>query len=602
MIENPFIKLKIKDTISLNKLQACFCIDTSASTGNIFFKKWSYLFVERMIIKDFFLHFEKKPHIISWNNESNVIYDLENITNKGYTEPSCIITNDSTKKILEETDILFLITDGNIGNEQVRIFSNLMREKTPYIKSVIGIIVGRRNDKNNNLIKPIDINTSVLVSSIITDGCILYSNTKKLYILWSNGIFKDTWKPNNININTTWKEVSVVSKNNILDMKINIFETFKMKKYFDRGYFHFYNGTMFSPKIFLVYNPSWEELLNIPYNAVCIFYKISQKYMMFCEWLEDKKKKFQIYYSIDNKSKKMINEHICNNHNHILEKNVVEIFIKQRNIELYEKYNKIFDCQELLNNENLRNLLVFFYKMSKTSQEDFVSQENMDAYNCFYISYNRYYDYYNNDVNKEISVKKFHKNPYIWSRNFSEKIITNIFFCSICGTKNIPFILINKNLLKESTRPDYVCPLIYCDKCADIYCTRKIDSMNRQCNYSIPLFIYSDNNKLIFSETFECLFSKNITDDFSNLINNIYFYFTQKEKNNYFNVENDNRKKINLLSVIDDKINILESPFTSFSDDDDYDSDKLIEKENNSSLIIKILEEIIKSISNISSK
>lgn len=136
--------------VNIKDLSHGLFIDNSASTGFTVDEN-------NMYIIDFMNKFVKMTknklnnnNIIAWNSEANIYNKNKNLVSNGGTDPSCIFKNNKTKKIFEECDVLFFLTDGSISNNSVEKFSELCKGLMNKTFIICGIIYNNKNNNNDD--------------------------------------------------------------------------------------------------------------------------------------------------------------------------------------------------------------------------------------------------------------------------------------------------------------------------------------------------------------------------------------------------------------------------------------------------------------------
>lgn len=508
--ETTFARVVSNTTIPIKNLQACICIDTSSSTANFFTTKLKYLDVEKNFALSLKSFFTKEPYIVTWNHKSSSVADINLITSDGMTEPSCIIENKDTCELVKKSDILIILTDGEIDSQQVTIFGKYMRKYAFNLKTVIGVIIGRRSSPNIEQIKqPSEINVSVLFPAMITDGCILFHNTKATYVMWSTGAFQTELQPQDITSRITWNSITTISSEVLTNVKIPIIDDEIHQFYKSKGYIHFGNGLFFSPEKMLNSQPSWDELSMYPFNLICQYFKVNQKYSdLFC-WFKKQKKRFLNEFSLENHEKENINniiDHMINNGN----TNLRSSYIIMRNLSLARIYSDDEDLNNLVGDEKLKKLLQFFKVMIQIMHEDNETNEDSTAYTSLSISNSRYISMSPSCTNKKYTniTAEFDK-PFLWTKQFkylypNHKSILHE--CSICCENDIPLILVRKTFVSSDLNDvcehytDYFYPQIMCSRCAEFFCNRKEDPVHVKCFAAMPLFDIDSSSKKYFMQ------------------------------------------------------------------------------------------------------
>ena len=538
--ETTFVHAPLNTMEQIKNLTVCICIDTSESTSNFFTNNLKYLDVEKNIALSLKSFLVKEPFLITWNHNSNVIADINLAYSDGMTEPSCIIKNEKTCEIVQKSEVFIILTDGEINVSQVNIFGKCMREHAFHLKSVIGIIIGRRTpiisdfDLSIQTIKqPSEINVSVLFPAMITDGCILFHNAKNTYIMWSSGSFQSELNPQDITNNIGWDSITTISCENILNVKIPVIDKKTHETFKSQGYVHFGNGLFFSPEKLLVSEPSWEELSTYPFNLICQYFRVGEKYHELFNWFKCQKERFLNEFSLENHEKENINDIIDyminsnnnnnNNTNQLVpvsnEQDRINSYVNIRNISLLRIYCDDDELNNLVSDVKLKKLLHFFRVMIQIMREDSESENNDDsfsAYTSISISKSRYVSLLlHSNAQKYTSITAKFNNPLLWIKQFGQLYSNHNSAqhkCSICYENDIPLILLREKI--DSNNLDdvfnnytkYFYPQILCSKCAEFFCVKREDPVHVKCCAAIPFVNLIDSSKIFFEISINELF------------------------------------------------------------------------------------------------
>lgn len=543
---------------SLKELSIGFFIDTSGSTGGLFAYHHTILDVEIKLVKNLMNGLEKNAKLVSWNRIAEKISDLSKVSFSGETVPSAIF--EYTPEIVKEIEVAVIITDGHIGIHEINNFANQMIKNAIHLKSIIGIIVGRRtcsggsnlNSLDNlNFLKPSEINISVLAPAMISNACILFHNFKSNYILWSCGAFHEQWNPaeikkeseiNKVIKDDVWDYVSTISIEQIQHIIIPIYSEEEHHHLVVNGYLPFGSGNYFNPEVFLQSNPTWEELLNLPFHRICQYFRINNTYQKLFDWFDIQKNKFIKEFIFNDQDQKLIDDFLkAKLGNKNLEKNTLTTYISARNHALYVRHleNQI-DDQEIeinLNNPLAIKLFNFFRYMLRIIKEDIQTINIPSTYVSSTISISRYItpQFVTNSKQSIISMSNaIFSEPLKWYQHFNTlfkchgSLMTE---CTICLENDIPFFLIRKiidkyNLEELINSPfNFYYPQVVCCKCADYFCIRKLDPVNMFCFAAIPIVNLICNEKEDsrknymenFAKLTNCIVDFDAFDDFHRL-------------------------------------------------------------------------------------
>lgn len=535
----PFIELPTTTTEQIKNLQVCFCIDVSGSTSSGFADNYNYLQVEQRFVNWLAPGFSKSPTYIAWDSESETVQSINTLVSKGGTEPACLFENSNTNETIRKADVMILITDGQIYSNAINRFSKCMINHGAHLKAIIGVIVGRRSKNTSDrklrtsvaadgLKDPSEINISVLVPAMISNGCILFHNFNNTYIMWSCGILKQTWNPVDIDEETEWSNVSTVNDaNTIYDINIPVPNEQDRIDLHNRGYISFGMGLFFNPDFLIRSEPTWDQLIDYPFDRICQYFRVSQRYPDLLEWLKSQKNRFLEEFMSDNSEKENVDQLIdsmllgqadSNNSNVVSSSRSNYIAIRNRTIA--RRYIDDEEINNLFNDQRIVTLVQFFRRMMEIMEEDNREVHNPSSYVCSSISTSRYTIAANNSC---VSNTRAHKStlsititcnftePLKWQKQF-ERLYpehkSTKWECSICCEEDIPFIMIRKFIDKNNIsnivdKPlEYFYPQIVCSKCATYFCNKGCDPVRAPCHAAIPIVNLVGDSKYYFLENF----------------------------------------------------------------------------------------------------
>ncbi|AQN68563.1 hypothetical protein [Saudi moumouvirus] len=461
---NTFVQLPIIDHTILGDANVCFCIDSSGSTGNKFAGKIKYLDIIKIFVNRVTKRLINKPTFISWDCNAVPIDNIDQLESKGGTCPSCLFENPKTYNIIKNSDVMFIITDGQIETYEVNNFAKCINEHASHLKAVIGVIVGRRT-LAETMLKPHEINVSVLLPAMISNACILFYNYKKIYTMWTSGIFKNDLNQVEINLETTWDNVPITEPDSICNINIPIPNQEEHNKLISNDYIPFGIDLYFNRKHLLLSNPTIEELMTYPFCQICQHFKINNKYQKLYNWF------INIYNSF---IKKVYDTESYNiNIDYALQNR--ESYIKSRDKILCCKYPYIHYIVNNVTDQEFSKKINFFTSMLKVLQEDNNMQNNDDGYTLYYTSISRYhsfkkvkYEDFNDDYSRD-NINKYLKSPFIFDE---PEFITEKYPCDVCGYEGTPFIILQSKIDKNNIGKlldqdnDIINPHVMCSKCS----------------------------------------------------------------------------------------------------------------------------------------
>ena len=535
-INNPLLTLPITDTSMLKDLNFCFCIDVSGSTGRVFADKYTYLEIEKDFAKNFLPFLTKTPKFVAWDDNSKNITSLSQLHPDGGTKPNCIFENQLTLQTILNTDVAVIITDGQIGIHDINEFSKCMTQQGSHLKAIIGVIVGRRTRDDSNIIKkPSEIDVSVLVPTMISNGCILFHNLKDTYIMWSCGVFKTAWNPSDITENLGWQSVSTIGINQICNVSIPIPDQTKQKNLIDDGYIPFGAGFFFHPDHLLEYKPTWEQLLELPFDRICQYFRVTRRYSELLKWFKNQQERFVQEFMVDNGEKENIERlvHEMDPRNSQQRNNMTTLsYVQSRNCALARRYINNEEIESLFTDTRIIRLMQFFRRMMQIMEEDYQTQNLASSYVTSKISSSRYCTVSSGTTSTPSigiscsSITSDFHNPLEWYRQF--KIIfpnhgSNECECTICYELSVPFIIVRKHIDKNNIGDlvdniaKYFYPNVVCNKCATYFCDNGIDPVRVPCYAAIPLVNLIGNSKIYFIASFakltNCIYNEIKTDN-----------------------------------------------------------------------------------------
>jgi len=510
--------------------------------------------------------------VIQWDTKASMIQSsqLETLKSSGGTEPVCIFRNENCYDAIKKADALMIITDGCIDQNEVSAFGKTMTSKGCHLKAVVGVLVGDRHirlDKQDNgtqertlnkytlTFDPANIDVSVLVPAMISDACILYHDGIDTFVMWSNGSFRQTWNPTNIDMTTSWSDLTTVdvlydstdstdSTNitNITNIKCKVCDPNQVLILTEKGYIPIGDGRFINPVNLLKSTPTFETLSDLPFNWICQYFRVTDKYNELYEWFKQQKTR------LINES---INELVFKNANHVsfdidFEHLVEKInnlhpserrdhlqppmlsYINERTKHICQHYIDSNEGVEhdILNASGMLSIekrIIFFREMIKIMNDDIklieLANDNQVSYTCSSLSMSRYSTTASSGsllkktstnqstlpqvisdlppkVNLVSTLTATFDEPYAWERQLSRLYPDTEFIkreCSICCAKSIPFIWvslpINIRNLNDNNPSEHFCSPIVCSKCSDFFCckTKHYKGSEDSCMIALPL-------------------------------------------------------------------------------------------------------------------
>lgn len=525
--DDIFVSLPISQITAIKDMQICFCIDISGSTSTVFADKTSVLHVEYLFVDSFKKQLSKTPFYVAWDDQASIITDLSMLCSRGNTEPACIFENPETNEIIRQTEVIVMITDGEIGADSISRLCGCMINKGAHIKAVIGVIVGRRTDPHNGLLKrPSNTNASVLIPAMISNSCILFYNWHSIYVMWTGGAFYQEWSPNEITDGTDWTNVTCTTFEHLVQVNISYPDTLIEIDYLSNGYIPLGMGRYFNPNIFLRSSPDWEQLQELPFDRICQYFKVTLRCTELLEWASRQKDRFLLKFAIESDSSfhRLLDEILDQKNEAIINR-----YRYTRDSTLIHRYIDDEDLDQITDDPRVCQLVKFFRNMMRIISEDQRGQHHSSSYTISTISRSRYAFQSSTSSDRQNVICGFTE-PLKWIKRFKflyPKHESQRFECSICCEMDIPFILLRKhfdvnNLEDIAIHPlDYLYPHLVCSKCAEFFCVKGQDPFRVSCYAAIPLVRLIDNSKKKYLENFMDITNITIFEDSSKHPENI---------------------------------------------------------------------------------
>lgn len=544
----PFVTLPIESTTALKNLRVCFCIDNSGSTGSKYGSNIVYLFgpstndstpsvldIEKAFTNKMRSDWITKPTFIAWNSAAVDVESVEQITSGGGTAPSTIFEG-PTLITITNSDVLVLITDGQIGSGEIRHFGETMTKCGTHLKAIIGVIVGKRSAS------PADANVSVLVPTMISNGCILGTDAEESAVMWSCSAFKSAWNPTEIVEDTTWDLVSKINPAAICNLEIPSVNKAQEENLRSGGYIPMGSGLFFHPNHLLQSEPTWDDLVTLPFDRICQYFKVTNRCNELVTWFKKLNDKFVTEFTAANPEEKdnvnRLIQEIEQGRRPRRDANVLTSYRSTRNRALVRQHMNDEHIDDLLDDPRLVTLMQFFRNMMQIMREDEVMQHDAGTYTTSSMAPSRYTSMKKaSDPTTKLTgsttapltkiTAKFNE-PFKWFCQFNKLYVNHRtptsapveatasnaqpkVECSICYESSTPFILIRKhfdtnNLENLMTSPSsYFYPQILCAKCAGYFCNQQIDPVRVRCYGAVPLVTLVADSKKYFLEGFAAM-------------------------------------------------------------------------------------------------
>lgn len=513
----PLINLPISSSTKLKDNKIGIFIDISGSTSELFSAD-KILDVETRFANNLSQNLTSNPVLIGWNDNAIEVSTVNELNCNGGTRPSCIF-NEPIKQKIDNIDVAVILTDGVIDVREINNFAQNMLRHGLQLKAIIGVIIG-----HTGAYIPSKVNISVLVPAMINNSCILFNNDKASFVMWSSGCFKATWNPIDILDNTSWNDATRIDFDQIINVNVPLYSNSEINNSIFVDYIPFGSGCYFNPNIFLNYKPSWDELLALPFDRICQYFRIINKYDDLITWFTTQKNRFVQEFMVsaidENQINRLIDRLVNRNSQHV-DETIFTTYVQVRNRTLtrsnFETHNNNIDISD----PRLVKLVRFFRNMMNVMYEDRLTLRNARTYTTGTFSTTRYSTASVNNPNNSFTLPTVvdFSNPLKWYAQFKLNENDIEVDCSICLEKSIPFFLIRKHFELNNLSEFHKIPMNYfypqqlCANCATYFCNRQQDPVKVSCYAGIPIagsvdiFNYINN------------FSK-LTDSKDNLIAN----------------------------------------------------------------------------------
>ena len=494
-----YVEFPVSKSDTLKDLKICFCIDTNFNSQRRFCGNISYLRVAASIIKKWSNYFEHKPSIISFNYEAKIVKwkdikpsNKNNFYDAKYrTTLMSIIENEEAVQAIKNAQVLVIITCDTNYSMDVIPFGKYLREHMNHLKATISIISGRRSDPSSGFVRtPLDFRTPILMSAMFSNNCVLIYNTKTIFVMWADGSFRKYLDFQELNLDTSWEQVTETSFSALSNMKIDDVDDDLRNTLISKGYFSIGNGRYMNMKQLLNYNHSTEEILSLPYETICFYYRSYENNLDgFLDWFIQKRHEYVLFYvkQITNKIDidLMFDDVKKGNTKSFidLQKAILDIDNIENNCrgEIVSKNFKRFDniisyiyCESMIRLYviSLRLYCPFKYCSSMTYPEPSMTRTSQWLDWCL--------KYYRNDERDEKTE------------------------CSLCKERNcIPFIVVKKLIKIDTFETDYdlsenIYDKLVCASCASLICYLNRCPDGGECIGLIPVITLNHNRFNIF--------------------------------------------------------------------------------------------------------
>nr|URM62014.1 hypothetical protein [Mimivirus sp.] len=302
--------------------------------------------------------------------------------------------------------------------------------------------------------------------------------------MWTSGIFKNKWKHNDVDLTTSWDDMTTISANEICQIEIPIPDQSLHKQITNEGYIPLGLDLYFNPKYLLMSNPDPNEIIEYPFYQICQYYKTGNNHLKLLQWLKQQKEKF--IYGID--SAEYLNITIDNAINN------QQSYLISRDKILACRYPYIINTCTNMSCQSLSSISKFFTGMINILVEDLQNFDSNQKYTLYYSSKSRYSNF--------VDPKPINDNKILC---LEDQIINlcNIecsYECEWCKQHSVPVIVMKNNINKDNMElfvneyENIIFPYFLCLKCAE--CLIITLKMKDKYNYNaLPIIPINQSNR-----------------------------------------------------------------------------------------------------------
>jgi hypothetical protein len=501
-----FVELPAINSIALKDLTWTVCIDISGSTTTYFngatVLKYKCEFAKRIV------RCVNNVNYVKWDHgaEEFKYVDFKLLKSSGGTAPACILENETTARLIEQSDAMLIITDGEIDQERVEAFGKKLASQGNHLKAIIGVVV------ENAEAKPADVNISVLAPIMLTDSCVLHyrENTS---VLWSSGSFKTQLCPPDIDDNITWQQLRKIGPIDLMQGNVNCCDSNERQLLISQGYVSFSYNSFFHPQKLLEYSPSWVEIKSYPFDRICSHFKISGEYKKLYQWFILQRNRIMDSIFVNNDDRTNFDILLDRMHNN---NNLITSFVKRRNQTIAQQYvASDADIEFLLDDPHAIEVMKFFRNLCRIMKDDVEKKSyKSGSFSSAKFACGSSMSSVSDILENKMTVS--FNSPFEWEdkfmklcKNYNEMKVE----CSVCCEVAIPFVLIRKMINKKDFKHnvdektidncDYFYPQFVCAKCATWFCLQKQDPVRVSCLAGLPIINMNKINDIVFENYLE---------------------------------------------------------------------------------------------------
>lgn len=568
---------KFQSNVSYKLLKECkvgFFIDVSLRANLIFHQMCgTYYEVERFFAKKIddllsgqrsFFKVNDYPRFVGTNIKdlSMTEYGSRNL------KLSNIFKYNEFYNVVRIMDVMILITFTDYTSDyDIELFAYYMRKKALNLKAVILVFVERRTDNKGKIIlKPSDIYSKMLkfVPIMNTNGCILFYNTKNIYVIWSNGCFKSNWNPVEFTMNSDeWKDnvFSQINFDHIANINLPFYDENTLNQLSENNYISIGPGMFLQPGLLINGNLKTQQIrymLKIPFTNICTNFVLDYNINETIAWLNKQKKLLQQILNFLNSAP------LLDQSEETLEKNVLNLLNTLNTMEIrikneFDMFTQRFMVQlenTLIDNGLLRYIPVPLNWSAITLNNNLDVQDEIQLFDDF----NEVSHPVVNIDNVKVGIFKSIWKDIVKIVEKCEKVSTSIYDprknmanphivrCSICCDTRVPFILIRKHLRENELIScenvmEYCYNAVVCFNCTINCLVKGKDPARNAIHTALPL-ITLDNLKETKNEP-----SKLQSDEIKHKFVN-HFVDNLIDESEINDVQNSSQKKLKVINII----------------------------------------------------
>lgn len=500
-IWTPPSNIKIQN-VKLSNLVSCCAIDISGSTG------YGSMYNRKKILTneiDVAKQLGKNTKFIAWDTNAQVVNNLNSLGSRGGTSPACIYENHHTQAVVQESKVLWLLTDGQIGQNEVNRHAQAVNANCNNLNMSIGILFLSNNDFPN---KPSGVNVSVLSSAMVNNAMILIwrSELDGFNLLWACGETSGQLPYIEISNDTEWLDLPLIKMENLNNLTVSV-----SNMQVPNGFMRMSNGMYLSVDnlIDITSNNtlSLTELQELPWQDILRLCRDRNLLNNLRQWLKQNELKIMEELNNSNKADVVENQHaqrLLNQLNQAMKDNNTELvkslreeFVKVRN-QAWEQQDRI--QQEI--NKKLKPVKQFFENLYATMHDLQQASYSVTSMNI------------NLQSNRAKRATQADQVDHSTVNNLN---YTNCYLseCPICLEEETPICILMRNHQEPSQNTNdfslnwplacgkqniqVLSPYTCCVRCAQYFINRQEDGVRVPINHILPIVSmqYPENRQYI---------------------------------------------------------------------------------------------------------